>query len=224
MHIGLIGGIGPAATQFYYQRLLDGIGARGGEPDITIVHAQSPTLRDNLSRNDSAAQVAIYQHLTKRLEAAGAECVVVTSIAGHFCIDAFKQVSPLPVIDMLDELDGAIAASGYTKLGIMGTATVMRSRLYGRVTSAQILPPPGDLLDEVHNAYVHLAGTARVFEDDVQVFQRAIRAFTEELATDAIILGGTDLTIVYSAESKEARFIDCAAIHADAVIARVMES
>lgn len=90
------------------------------------------------------------------------------------------------------------------------------------MTSAQIIPPPDDLLDEVHNAYVHFASTARLFEEDVQVFERAIRTFTEELATDAIVLGGTDLTLVYSAQSKEARFIDCAAIHADAVIARAV--
>jgi aspartate racemase len=37
----------------------------------------------NLASNDAAAQVIIYTRLTNRLAAAGAECVVVTTIGGH---------------------------------------------------------------------------------------------------------------------------------------------
>ena len=53
------------------------------------------------------AQTTIYTRHTNRLVSAGAECVVVTSIAGHFCIDEFKAVSPLPVVDMLAEVSRA---------------------------------------------------------------------------------------------------------------------
>ena len=101
MHIGLIGGIGPAATDFYYRRLIATFASKKAALELTIVHADTPTLLSNLASNNAAAQVAIYVRLTKRLVAAGAECVVVTSIAGHFCIDEFKVSSPLPV-DRLD--------------------------------------------------------------------------------------------------------------------------
>ena len=113
MHIGLIGGIGPAATDFYYRRLI-GTFARAKSPlELTIVHADTPTLLGHLSSHDVAAQVAIYVRLTERLKAAGADVVAVTSIAGHFCIEAFKPLSPLPVIDLIDTLNLAIAARGF---------------------------------------------------------------------------------------------------------------
>ena len=108
MHVGLIGGIGPAATDFYYQRLIGNFARRGIPLDLTMVHADSPTLLTNLAQNDTAAQVAIYKRLTERLAAAGAGCVVVTSIGGHFCIEEFEQVSPLPVINMLSEVEKAV--------------------------------------------------------------------------------------------------------------------
>ena len=110
MHIGLIGGIGPAATDFYYRRLISTFASRKAALELTIVHADTPTLLSNLASNDAAAQVAIYMRLTNRLVAAGANCVVVTSIAGHFCIDAFKAISPLPVVDMISEVGWAIDA------------------------------------------------------------------------------------------------------------------
>ena len=72
MHIGLIGGIGPAATDYYYRRLIATF-ARAKVPlDLTIVHADTPTLIANLTTQNKAAQVEIYMRLTARLVAAGA--------------------------------------------------------------------------------------------------------------------------------------------------------
>ena len=60
MHIGLIGGIGPAATDFYYRRLISTFARKAATLELTIVHADTPTLLNNLARNDAAAQTAIY--------------------------------------------------------------------------------------------------------------------------------------------------------------------
>ena len=132
MHIGLIGGIGPAATDFYYRRLISTFASKQAALDLTIVHADTPTLLGNLASNNAAAQVAIYMRLTKRLATAGAGCVVVTSIAGHFCIADFKSLSPLPVIDMISEVNRAIEQRGLRRIGILGTRTVMETRFTSR--------------------------------------------------------------------------------------------
>src|SRR5689334_18858431 len=112
MHIGLIGGIGPAATDFYYRRLISAFAARHTVLELTIVHADTATLLAHLASNDVGAQIAIYKRLTDRLVAVGAACVVVTSIAGHFCINGFKDVSPLPVVDMIAEVSVAVKKRG----------------------------------------------------------------------------------------------------------------
>ena len=130
MHIGLIGGIGPAATDFYYRRLISTFASKKAALEMTIVHADTPTLLSNLANNDATAQVVIYTGLTNRLVAAGANCVVVTSIAGHFCIDAFTAISPLPVVDMISEVGRAIEKRGLKRIGILGTRTVMETRFY----------------------------------------------------------------------------------------------
>ena len=97
MQIGLIGGIGRAATDHYYRSLIYAFAEKNASLELTIVHADTRTLLDNLASNDAAPQVAIYMKLTDRLAAAGAGCVAVTSIAGHFCIDAYKASSPHPL-------------------------------------------------------------------------------------------------------------------------------
>ena len=217
MHIGLIGGIGPGATDFYYRRLISTFAGKKAALELTIVHADTPTLLSNLAKNDAVAQTAIYTRLTNRLVSAGAECVVVTSIAGHFCIDDFKAVSPLPVVDMLAEVGRAVETRGLKRVGIIGTRTVMETRFYGRIASAEIVPPSGPDLEDVHQAYVAMAASGFVTEDQRSIFNAASHRLIEDQGAEAIMLGGTDLALAFNEQTAEFPLVDCAGIHADAI-------
>jgi aspartate racemase len=218
MQIGLIGGIGPAATDYYYRSLIAEFASRREVLDLTIAHADTPTLLDNLERNAVQAQVAIYSRLADRLVSAGAECVVVTSIAGHFCIDTFKKVSPLHVVDMLTEVNEAIKARKLDRVGILGTRTVMETRFYSGISTAEVIPPSGNALDNVHLAYVEMAASGSVTDSQRTVFDSACKQLFEEAEVDAIMLGGTDLVLVYDDLQTDFPLVDCAAIHVNAVV------
>ena len=71
MHIGLVGGIGPAATDYYYRWIIDVATRRDFGFDLTIVHADTPTLLRNLLGGDKTTQVTIFSRLTECLKAAG---------------------------------------------------------------------------------------------------------------------------------------------------------
>jgi aspartate racemase len=222
MHIGLIGGIGPAATDFYYRRLISAFAARHAALELTIVHADTPTLLAHLASNDASAQIAIYKRLTDRLVAAGAACVVVTSIAGHFCIDGFKDVSPLPVVDMIAEVGVAIKKRGLKRIGILGTRTVMETRFYGGVASAEIVAPAGNDLDDVHHAYVTMAASGVVTAAQRAVFTVVCQRLLEDGGVEAIMLGGTDLALVFDEQTADFPLVDCAGIHVEAIVRLAM--
>lgn len=218
MHIGLIGGIGPAATDFYYRRLIRRAAEKGRDLELTIVHADAPTLLANLTADDGAAQCDIYLRLARRLKAAGADNVVVTSIAGHFCIDAFAEISPLPILDLTKSLASWLSAKDMARVGILGTEPVMRSGMYGKLAPVDVLAPAGSDLKHVHEAYVTLvqAGVpSRELKDELEgVFLRAGRALIDRGA-EAVLLGGTDLNAVFTADETAFPVVDCAGIHAD---------
>lgn len=217
MHIGLIGGIGPAATDYYYRRLIAAAAAREMPLDLTIAHADAPTLLQNQERGDVAAQVAIFRRLTHRLQAAGAGTVAVTSIAGHFCIDAFKAASPLPVADLLRETDLALQRAGIARAGVLGTRIAMETRLYGAVRAAEVVPPAGRDLTDVHEAYVAMAMAGAATEAQRDIFLAASRRLIAEQNVEAIMLGGTDLALVFDGGDTGFAVIDCAQIHIDAL-------
>ena len=220
MHIGLIGGIGPAATDFYYRRLITAAAAHNRDLDLTIVHADASTLLGNLIKDDHDAQCGIYRKLTNRLAAAGAQNVVVTSIAGHFCIDDFVQMSPLPVIDLIPALAKWIKNKGMQRVGILGTETVMRSGMYGKLAPLDVRAPQGSGLGLVHDAYVTLAQSGQPTEALRDTFLKAGNDMMANGA-EAILLGGTDLNAILDAESATFPIVDCAGIHLDEIAGHI---
>ena len=97
MHIGLIGGIGPAATDFYHRGLIERHHAANIPLDLTIAYADVRTMSRNLSEQRPDRQAEIFARLVDRLKGAGAEAAAVTSMGGHFCIKELEPISPLPL-------------------------------------------------------------------------------------------------------------------------------
>ena len=213
-HIGLIGGIGPAATDYYYQTIIAAYAEAGLELELTIAHADTPTLLGNLKNDDRKSQVAIYRKLTDRLKAAGADFVAVTSIAGHFCIEEFKDMSPLPVIDLIEAVREEVERRGVKRLGILGTEAVMKSAFYGGLGKIEVLTPSPALLAEVHTAYVAMASSGLVTAPQRETLNAACTELIEDFGVDSVLLGGTDLALVYDEATSVFPVIDCAAIHA----------
>lgn len=216
MHIGLIGGIGPAATDVYYRGLIKRFAAAGQDLDLTIVHADTRTLLGNLLSDNQEEQSAIFERLTDRLKTAGAECVVVTSIAGHFAIQTFTPRSTLPVLDIIEAINDFTRAKGFDKIGVIGTKPVMASKFYGDVTAAEVLAPEGGDLEAVHNAYAEMATKGFVTDAQIAIFDKACTDLIARGA-EAVYLGGTDLALVYSEDEARFPIIDCAEIHINAI-------
>ena len=216
MHVGMIVGIGPAATDFYYRTIIAIAEARGATLDLTMAHADLPTLRRNLGAGDTQAQAAVYLRLTEGLKAAGAETVAITSIAGHFCLDAFRAVSPLPVISILTEVNKAVQAAGHRRLGIIGNNIPMRTRFYGALPGTEVLAPEGEMQEQVHTAYMSMASRGAVTEAERDIFVQAGHALMAQGA-EAIMLGGTDLALAFPGGQAPFPLLDCAGIHAAAI-------
>ncbi|HEX8798557.1 MAG TPA: aspartate/glutamate racemase family protein [Terriglobales bacterium] len=224
MHIGMIVGIGPAATDYYYRYLIKAFGLANRDLQLTMAHADSKTLLKNQAEGNNQAQVDIYVSLADRLQKCGVERLAVTSIAGHFCIRQFMVVSPIPVIDLLDTVRREVSRRGYKRLGLLGTRVVMETRFYGALEPAQVIAPV-EMMSEVHDAYVAMATAGAATNEQREVFLQAGRLLTTEHGCESILLAGTDLGLVFNS-AFDARFVtfDCAEVHAAAIADIAMSS
>jgi aspartate racemase len=224
MHIGMIVGIGPAATDYYYRQLIATMAHAGVDLQLTMAHADTPTLLHHQAENNQSAQVAVYMELANRLKRCGVEMLAVTSIAGHFCIEAFKRVSPIPVIDLLETVKVEVNRRGLKKVGLLGTRVVMASQFYGVLDGVQVVPPTA-MLQEVHDAYVSMASQGMATEQHRAVFLEAANNLIREEGCESILLAGTDLALVFHKNSDPGfPLLDCAEVHAAAIAKYAMQA
>jgi aspartate/glutamate racemase len=197
LHIGLIGGIGPAATVVYYQRLCKAVAESGSPFDLTIVQADIHELiRNNLAdRRDE--QAVIYARLIDRLKAAGADCAAITSLGGHFCFEETVSRSSLPLVSAVAPLDDYFADRNVRTIGLLGTRVVMRTRFYGQLQKTRAVALD-DEIETLGQLYQDVAvqghcpeSTRRAFFDagrrsdnPADPFKKALTEATRALAED----------------------------------------
>ncbi|MBV9238333.1 MAG: aspartate/glutamate racemase family protein [Xanthobacteraceae bacterium] len=220
MHIGLIGGIGVAATEFYYRGLVARHDRSGTALDLTIVHANVHELTRNAADGKAREQAESFARLIARLAAAGAQAVAVTSMTGHFCIRELEALAPLRLINAIPEIDATIKRQNLKTVGILGTRTVMGTKLYGGISAAAVVLPQGDAFDQVHTSYVEMALAGRVTPTQREVFFSIGRSLCHEQGAEAVLLGGTDLCLAFADRNAGFPVIDCADVHIDAIYGR----
>lgn len=213
MHIGLIGGIGVAATLVYYQRLTEAVKALGGRLECTIVHAQVDDLVRTNTQDLRDEQARIYAPLIDRLKAAGADCAAITSLGGHFCFEETKAISSLPLVSAIAPLDDYFASEGLSAVGILGTRVVQRTGFYGSLTKTRPVTLP-DEIDEIGQTYTDMAIAGACTPEQRAYFfaagQRLIDAGAE-----VVVLGGTDLGLAFNGHDPGYRVIDALDVHVD---------
>jgi aspartate racemase len=218
VHIGLIGGIGPAATKFYYKGLVKAYASADKTMELTIVHADVRDLLRNLSNGAAREQAEIFLGFVQRLQAAGADVAAVTSLAGHFCIQELEAISPLPIINALPEFDTFFAKRKLARVGLLGTRAAMESGLYGGITSVNIVLPQGDDLDETHTNYVPMATLGYATDEQRDFFFSTGRKLCRDQGADAVVFAGTDMFLAFEGHDCGFPVIDGGQLHIDAIV------
>lgn len=222
MQIGLIGGIGPAATEVYYRALVRAFKDAGRPLPLMIANAEVREMTANLEAGRAEAQAAIFARLIDQLRAGGCTVAALTSMGGHFCIKALEPISALPLINAVEAMDAYFGTLGAKRIGVMGTRAVMDSGIYG-LRSVEVVAPPADAIEAVHREYIAIARTGVATEEQKAFFYEAGRRLYREQGAEIVVLGGTDLSVAFDGkEDPGFPYVDSALIHADAIARTAM--
>ena len=211
MHVGSITGLGPAASVVYYQRLTQAAADRDTQLNLTMVEAN---IRDVLANNlagRTQEQAEIFATLLHRLKAAGADFASITAIGPHFCWEETRARSPLPLLSAITPLDDFCADQGVTRVGLLGTARAMRTRLFGQMTRTELILPAH--LEAVGKSYQDMAVAGHCDPATRQMLFAAGAAMMRDGA-EAVALAGTDLLLAFDGHDPGFPVIDALEIHA----------
>jgi aspartate racemase len=202
--LGLIGGLGPIATVHYYQAL-----AQAPAGEMLIIHADMQHGLNFVERDDRAGLARYLAGLIERLARGGAEVAAVSAVTPHMCIRELEKISPLPLVNIVEEVRAEILARGFRKVALFGTKFVVSSGMFGMLEGVEVVVP--DQVEAIHEAYMQAVRGDRGGRP-------VLSKIAHELPVDAVLLAGTDLAMIFDESNTDFPHIDCAKVHINAIL------
>lgn len=212
--LGVLGGMGPAATLDFLAKLQAATPAARDQDHIRVLMDLNPQVPDR-NLGDGAAG-PVLADMAVRLREAGAQVLAMPCNTAHLHAQQIRQASALPLLDLIDI---AIAATGGAKrIGVLGTRLALD--LYrDRLTAAglePILPT-----NEAERAFMDILYRIKSGETGpaVHALMAACAGGLEQQGAQAVIAGCTEVPLVLSSADLAVPLIDGSAELAKACVA-----
>ena len=96
---------------------------------------------------------------------------------------------------------------------MFGTRYVMESSLYGLAGDVEIVRATPDETDYIHRTYLELLQKASGTEEQHRNLTAIAHTLLQRDGVEAIVLAGTDLSVIFNEANITFPYIDCAATH-----------
>jgi aspartate racemase len=220
--IGIVGGLGVGATIHYYEKIAAACTARGVVPQLLINHADANTGQVFI-RAGRLDQLGDYlAPYIEQLAAGGAEAVAIPAVTPHIAIAEIGARTRVPLINIMETLGAELRARKLRRVALFGTIYTMQGSLWGQVTDAEIVKARDDEMKFVGEAYQRLLDTRAPAAGDVDRLREIAATLQKRDGVEAILLAGTDLTVIFDEANAGFPCIDVARPHIDAIVARLV--
>lgn len=209
--LGVIGGLGPGATAYFYELITLMTDALNDQEHIEINIISKPSIPDRTDyilgkSNDSPLNPMI--EAGKSLDLLGADCIAIPCITAHYFHEELSNNIKAPIIHIIKETVKCLKNHGVKSAGIMATEGTIRSNLFQKELIQNgikpILPsiPRQALVTSLIYKNVK-AGLPADMDHFYEVTNELIK-----MGADTNILGCTELSLIKRDENIGSGFID----------------
>jgi len=222
--IGLIGGMSWESSIEYYRIINERVHAQlGGVHSAKSVmysvdFAQVEELQHQ-NRWEEATQLMI--DAARRVEAGGADFVVICTNTMHKMADPVQQSIYIPLLHIADATAEKVSSSGIQRVGLLGAQFTMEGEFYkGRLEQKfglTVLTPPLPEREIVHRVIYDELVVGAIKETSREQFRDIIRGLVHAGA-EGIILGCTEIGLLVKPSDSSVPLFDTTQIHAEAAV------
>lgn len=199
--VGILGGVGPMATVYFMQRILQMTDAGRDQDHVDMLvwnHASIPDRTAYIVGDSDESPGPVMAEDARQLEAAGATFIAVPCNTARAFLDEVQAAVEIDVLDIVAEtVDAAQAAiPGLTTLGILATDGTLHSRIYHDTAIERGLTPvePDDVVQKDVMSMIY-DGVKAGMPVERERFDAAV-AHLRAKGAGAIVLGCTELSIL----------------------------
>ena len=223
--LGVLGGMGPQATNTFYQRIIDRTQAETDQEHLRVLiwsDAKIPDRTAGILAGPEAAE-QVYQALlagAKLLEGAGCTVLAIPCNTSHYFADRLQAQLRIPIIHMIRETVAAIQAMGKKTVGILATDGTVQTGIYQKELTAAGLTPV-TLPERLQKTVMS------IIYDEIKKGETGSRekfgevdAWLRQAGCDCAILGCTELSVYRNLHSLPPYYIDAMEVLAQQAILR----
>lgn len=199
--LGIIGGMGPAATVRLMQRIIDFTDVEADQDHLDVTALVRPWVPDRtaylLGREGAASFVEPLQEAARQLQDAGCDYIAISCNTSHARLADIQSVlDHARIVDMLAETARLFAQLGCARVGVLATDGTLATGVYGRALEGQglsWLAPDDDSQREVMSIIYDGVKAGRAVDP-----QRLVRLCADmaRRGCDGVVLGCTELSCV----------------------------
>ena len=139
--LGVLGGMGPQATNTFYQFVIDRTDARTDQDHVNALILSDSGMPDRTGAilGGGEPREAVFARLladARLLEGAGCTCIAVPCNTSHFFLDRVQEQIGIPILHMIRETARLLASQGLKRPGILATDGTIQTGLYQKEFSA----------------------------------------------------------------------------------------
>lgn len=221
--IGLLGGMSWESTAEYYRLLNELTRDRLGGLHSARCVLYSVDFADieRLQAEGRWAEAGeVLAEAAQRLEAAGADLVLICTNTMHKVADRVQDGLSVPLLHLADATADAVKRAGLTHVGLLGTAFTMEQEFYrGRLAASglEVRVPDSEGRALVHRVIYEELCRGVVREESRASYQRVIQELVAAGA-QGIVLGCTEIELLVGAGDSPVPVFPTARIHAEAAV------
>ena len=219
--LGVLGGMGPQATQVFYQFVLDRTDAAKDQDHLPAVILSDTGIPDRTAAILSGDTEEVYRRLledARQLEGCGCTAIAIPCNTSHYFADALQGEVGVPVLHMIRETAALLAAQGKKRPGILGTDGTVQTGLYQKECAAlglEAVPPDPDTQKLVTSIiYDEIKQGEKGSRDKFARIDRAIR----RMGCDCAVLACTELSVFSTYHSLPPFYVDAMAVLAEKAV------
>jgi aspartate racemase len=209
--VGLIGGMGPAATLDFFDRILKRTKAMRDEDHLHVIidnNTKFPS-RDAASKGEGPSPGAAIAATARGLQEAGADFIVMACNTAHAYEAEIRAAISVPFLSMIDETVKAVLELRPERVGLLAADPCLRARLYqdafAKAGLDLVLPPAESqrTLQELINR-VKAGDTGETVRRSMATLAKKLEAQGAEV----IVAGCTEVPIVLTADGIDGELVN----------------
>ena len=221
--LGLIVGLGLGAGVFYYKRIARALGA-DSDPGLMLAHADVRKVLDAIRISDIASLTEYLNTMITGLANGGATLLAISAVTPHVCITQLMRSTTIPIISLLDSVRAELERAPGRRIALFGTRYVIESDMFGSLPNVDVVRPIDAEVTLIDGVYQGLAVRGYGLAEDREMLNRAGLALRKRERVDAILLAGTDLSMLFESETPAFPSLDCSVVHIREILGRFIEA